>query len=66
MLAVTVQGGTNAGCRIVRQPVQPWEHECDARFAVTTIPVPDESRIVVRLDGSYRRCPACGAGRPKG
>lgn len=54
MLAVTVQGGTNAGRRIVK-PLTQWRHFCDAT----------EGRPLVTT--RLYSCPlGCGARRPDG
>jgi hypothetical protein len=55
-LAVRVEGGTDAGRRVIREPARDWTHTC--REAATNVPY---GRL---LEAAYARCPSCGAKRP--
>lgn len=52
-----IQGGTNAGWRIVKQPEQ-WTHTCTAGTTADYKPV--EAKVTL---SSYS-CPMCGTRRP--
>jgi len=49
-----VQGGTDAGRRVVREPAAAWIHVCASS--------PFNGGRV--LEAAYKRCPDCGARRP--
>lgn len=55
MLGVVVQGGTDAGQRIIRKPAQDWIHVCTHASGAT------KGRV---LAACYLRCPRCGCKRP--
>lgn len=52
-----VQGGTNAGWRIVREPNR-WTHDCNGGTSS------DYRDVAVTVTLSSYSCPMCGARRP--